>query len=222
MSITASIHDFDLPGRNVVACIEGSTEEYIVVAAHYDVVKEGYPGANSNASGVVTLLEIASRLQLASQVQPFRRGVIFVALDGHFREYAGAKALLKELGSRRVAQFISLDIMGNAADPVDKRRPLYLMALGAEPYRSALKSCAKLGRLETYTEYYRSDSFTRWFYRKTGDQTVFLQAGVPCIVFTSGIAVDTNKPTDTPDKVNLNALHDRSLAISRFLLSLLR
>lgn len=206
-------------GGNVVARIPGMSDEYVVVAAYYDGLGAGYPGANANASGVAALLEIARQLQSASQIDSFRRGVIFVALDGHFCNYSGARALLSELGPRRVTRFINLDILGNASDPVDKRRPLYLMALGAENHGNSLRTCARLGRLETYTEYYRSESFTNMFYRKTGDQTVFLQAGVPCIVFTSGITYDTNKPTDTPDKVNFNALRDRSLAISRFVLS---
>lgn len=232
------VHDPKRPGLNVLACIDGEIEEYVVIAAHFDGLGLTstlsldselsdstsfcyYPGANSNASGVAALLEIARNLKISLNGRKPHRGVIFAALDGHHDDYSGAKALLQELGRRRVAHFINLDILGNASDPVDRRRPLYLMALGAEPHLKALKSCARLGRIEIYTEYYRSEPFTNLFYRKTGDQTVFLQSGIPCIVFTSGISYDTNKISDTPDKVNFNALRDRSLAISRFVSTLL-
>ena len=53
-------------GRNVIGLIPGSSTpaKYIIVMAHYDNlgILNGsfYPGADSNASGVAALLEIAA------------------------------------------------------------------------------------------------------------------------------------------------------------------
>ena len=48
----------DRTAANVVAEIEGESEERVVVGAHYDTQLEG-PGAADNATGLATLLELA-------------------------------------------------------------------------------------------------------------------------------------------------------------------
>ena len=80
-------------GINVLGLVEGTRvpDRYIVVTAHYDHVgvNEGliYNGADDNASGVATLLEIAARLKDA----PPEHSVIFVAFDGEEHGLLGAK-----------------------------------------------------------------------------------------------------------------------------------
>jgi len=52
--------------ENVLALLEGKTQEVIVVSAHYDhlgiINGQLYPGANDNASGVAVVLEIINAL----------------------------------------------------------------------------------------------------------------------------------------------------------------
>jgi len=80
-------------GVNILGLIEGTRvpDRYIVVTAHYDHVgtNDGqiYNGADDNASGVATMLEIAARLQVAKP----EHSVIFVAFDGEERGLLGAK-----------------------------------------------------------------------------------------------------------------------------------
>ncbi len=144
-------------------------------------------------------------------------GVIFVALDGHFDSYRGAECLLRSIQREKIRMVVNLDTLGDSSSPIDKARPRYLMALGGERYSKTFDKCTQAGKLQMYYEYYRSESFTRMFYRRLGDQTVFLNAGIRSIVFTSGISMDTNKPTDTADKLDYNALRYRSLCIARWL-----
>ncbi len=282
-------------GRNVVGVMPGTSGKFIVVMAYYDAlgVKDGvvYPGADSNASGVAVMLDVA-RLLTADGIRVAGGsngigagaasgssgrvtadgldgigtgtgtaggsngigagaasgssgrvtadgldgigtgtgtaggsngrgkkydGVIFVALDGHFDSYRGAECLLRSIQREKIRMVVNLDTLGDSSSPIDKARPRYLMALGGERYSKTFDKCTQAGKLQMYYEYYRSESFTRMFYRRLGDQTVFLNAGIRSIVFTSGISMDTNKPTDTADKLDYNALRYRSLCIARWL-----
>ena len=80
-------------GINILGLVEGTRvpDRYIVITAHYDHVgiSEGqiYNGADDNASGVATMLEIAARLKDA----PPEHSVIFVAFDGEEHGLLGAK-----------------------------------------------------------------------------------------------------------------------------------
>ena len=230
-------------GRNVIGVMPGTSGKYIVVTAYYDAlgVKDGvmYPGADSNASGVAVMLDVVRLLAGGGSASGTgiglgtgtaggigiggRKydGVIFVALDGHFDSYRGAECLLKSIPREKIRLVVNLDTLGDTSSPIDKARPRYLMALGGERYAKTFDRCIQAGKLQIYYEYYRSESFTRMFYRRLGDQTVFLNAGIRSIVFTSGISMDTNKPTDTADRLDYNALRYRSLCIARWI-SLMR
>ena len=80
-------------GTNILGLIPGTRapDRYIVISAHYDHVgtRDGliYNGADDNASGVATMLEIAARLK----ARPPEHSVIIVAFDGEERGLIGAK-----------------------------------------------------------------------------------------------------------------------------------
>jgi hypothetical protein len=82
-----------LNGINVLGLIPGTRvpDRYIVITAHYDHegIKDGqiYNGADDNASGVATMLEIAARLKAA----PPEHSVLIVALDGEEHGLLGAR-----------------------------------------------------------------------------------------------------------------------------------
>jgi Zn-dependent M28 family amino/carboxypeptidase len=80
-------------GTNIIGLIPGTraTDRYIVVSAHYDHVGVAnglvYNGADDNASGVATMLELARRLK----AQAPEHSVLIVAFDGEERGLIGAK-----------------------------------------------------------------------------------------------------------------------------------
>ena len=85
--------------------------------------------------------------------------------------------------------------------------------------RSALESSNQdrgLG-LELAWDYYGSKDFTRLFYRRISDQRVFLENGIPSVMFTSGITLMNNKPQDTPESLDYDVLKDRIRLIFRYL-----
>lgn len=84
-------------GVNIVGLIPGTRapDRYIVVTAHYDHVgvSDGqiYNGADDNASGVATMLELAARLKADAP----EHSVLIVALDGEERGLLGAREFVK-------------------------------------------------------------------------------------------------------------------------------
>ena len=80
-------------GVNIIGFIPGTrvADRYIVVTAHYDHVGVNggqiYNGADDNASGVATMLELAARLK----ANPPEHSVLIVALDGEERGLLGAR-----------------------------------------------------------------------------------------------------------------------------------
>ncbi len=71
---------FDPPlslSSNIIGVREGLTDQIVVVCAHYDTVS-GTPGADDNAAGVATMLEVARLLKAT----PLNRTVYFIAFGG--------------------------------------------------------------------------------------------------------------------------------------------
>ena len=71
--------------------------------------------------------------------------------------------------------------------------------------------------LEIGYDYYGSKDFTRLFFRRISDQRIFLEHGVPAVMFTSGITFLNNKPEDTPSSLDYDILTERIRLIFRFL-----
>lgn len=205
-------------GRNVVGYLPGKSGKWIVVGAYYDglgvIADKIYPGADSNGSGVAALIALANAVR-----RDCSDGIIFVAFDARSRDYAGARHMLSEIRASglSVRFMVSLDILGSTLAPVRKTHPRSLMALGGKAWASSMRKCAALGKVDISFDYYKSDSFTNLFYNKIGDQTVFMKAGIPSIVFTSGITMNTNHDTDTPETLDYEALRSRVLCIARWL-----
>ena len=114
----------NIPGINVVGVIPGSDpelrDEYIVLGAHYDHL--GYAahgsdttiwnGADDNASGTATLIEIGRNLS-ASQAS-LGRSVIVVAFDGEESGLIGSNHFLQDsvVPPHAVKLMFSLDMIG--------------------------------------------------------------------------------------------------------------
>jgi len=111
---------------NVVGLLSGAdaslADELVIVSCHYDGLGRAldgtrYPGANGNASGVATMLEIA-RLWQEQAFQP-RRSVLFAAWAGGELPYSGAHYLRDKPGGFMshydIAAVIHLDRLGGTA-----------------------------------------------------------------------------------------------------------
>jgi len=208
-------------GHNVVGVTPGWFEEYIVVGAYYDGLGtlggDFYPGADSNASGVAALLSLVRSLP---ELCTGRTGLVFVAFDGHNASLSGSSAFLAKCRFEYpMVRMVNLDILGSSLVPVHADRPDYLLALGGGQYRFSIENANREDRLDLIYDYYGSDTFTDLFYRKISDQRCFLEAGIPCVMFTSGITMNTNKTSDTVSTLDLPVLEKRLGLIGRWLAS---
>ena len=83
----------------------------LLIGAHYDTVS-GSPGADDNASGLVVLLEVASRLR----AQPLARPIWLVAFSLEEQDRLGSQAFVSRLKAERreLAGAIILECVGFA------------------------------------------------------------------------------------------------------------
>lgn len=229
-------------GRNIIGFLPGKNtsgkDKYVIIAAHYDShgVIDGnlYPGADSNASGVVAMLNLAVMFGKMKELgRDYGKNLIFVATDAKERNSAGAEALIAEIrsGSLRnpssgeaitmdkIYATVVLDIIGSTLEPIHKGRNDFLIMLSGGQFTFDLTRANEgpgLG-LDIATNYYGSQSFTEMFHRRFGDQKVFTQNGLTCAVFTSGITMLTNKTSDTAGTLDYEILRKRIFLIFHWL-----
>lgn len=111
-------------GHNVLGVIEGTDpnlkNEFILIGAHYDhigyrITDEGkkiiFPGADDNASGVATIIELAKFFQK----NPTKRSLLFIAFDAEESGLLGAEHFAKSLTDNEKAsikKMFSFDMVG--------------------------------------------------------------------------------------------------------------
>ncbi len=232
-------------GHNVIGiCPAQGSDRYAVIAAHYDnlgiLSGNMYPGADSNASGVAAMLGLARLCRSLSVLGlGVRQNILFVALDAKQLSMAGSVSLFDMLSAgslidprtgnpiRRdqVSMMVNLDIVGSTMEPVTKGRDEYLIMLSNDDsLKRALSEVNYSTRinLDLSFDYYRSKDFTDMFLNRIGDQKVFVDGGVPTVLFTSGITMNTNKVEDTLATLDLAVLRKRVLLVFNWMERVLR
>ena len=220
--LRTSVQSFEVSGKyghNVVGVTKGWFSSYLVIGAYYDGIGrlDGvlYPGADSNASGVAALLRLARQLPAVCDGSV---GLIFVAFDGHNTSLEGARAFLSRYSNEyRMKMMVNLDILGSTLAPVRPGHEDFLIALGADRWRLSLDSANRGIGLDLSYDYYGSKDFTKLFYSRVSEQRWFLEAGIPAVMFTSGITMNTNKPADAPQTLDFRVFAKRVELIGRWL-----
>lgn len=232
-------------GRNIIGMLPGSKhfsrEKYIIVGAHYDHLgildEKMYPGADANASGTVALLNIAEMLSAFRNTgRDHDYNVIFVAFDAKESNMAGSKRLWRMIengelvnpqsGARvtkdKIVMMVNMDQLGCTISPLKSGRKDYIIMLGNESLkpikRDMLRICNRTYAIDMEIDYtyYGSKSFTQMFYRLS-DQRVFVDNGIPSVLFTSGITMNTNKTYDSPETIDTEILRKRIFLIYHWL-----
>ena len=236
-------------GRNIIGMLPGSKattrDRYVIVGAHYDHLGtldgKVYPGADANASGTAALLSLAEMLSAYKDGgRTHDSNVIFVAFDAKEHDMAGSKALWRMIengqlidpqsGSPitkdKVALMVNIDQVGCTMSPLASGRKDYMIMLGNHSLKPSAQGmidfCNRTYAIDMDIDltYYGSKNFTKMFYRLS-DQRVFIDNGIPAVLFTSGITMNNNKPYDTADKINLTTLKKRIILIWQWITSVL-
>lgn len=189
-------------GVNILGVIPGTrvTDKYIVITAHYDHegVKTGeiYNGADDNASGVATMLEIAARLKAA----PPEHSVLIVALDGEERGLLGAKHFVEAppMPLTSISMNLNFDMTARAESDGKLwvtgtyQHPAFRPPLEAIPANGAIS----LAFGKDTPEDKGADNWVM-----ASDHGAFHAAGVPFLYFGVNYHPDYHRPTDDFDKV---------------------
>ncbi len=191
-----SFGDTRLRGRNVIGSRKASSPDgdILIIAANHDS-PEGSPGANNNASGVVSLLECARLLSRLSTDTELR----FVSFSGSAQGGVGAAyymASLTETERHRIIGTIQLDTLGYASD---SRVILGTMDGEQTLLGDMLKTAsAKVSGLTSGWRYVR---------REKGDHVSFVRGEIPAVVVSqSQEAYENGSPQDREEVVNVELL----------------
>lgn len=203
--------------HNIVAMLEGSDatlkSNYIVIGAHLDhagTLSRGYtcssgPSANSicngaddNASGSVTLLNIARAVVKTRALM--KRSVIFIWFSGEEEGLKGSNYFVKNpvVPLDRIDYMINLDMVGYLRQYGNR-----IDAIGASSSKYAYE------QIKAIAAKYPEVKLKYDVQAQGGsDHEPFMTKGIPAIFFHTGVSSNPNyhKTSDTPDKIDTNGM----------------
>jgi len=107
--------------ENVLGIIKGTSDEWIIISAHYDHLGEMgpdalFPGANDNASGVAMLLGLAEWFK----AHPPEHHLLFIAFAGEEAGLMGSNYCASNplFDLKKVKLMVNLDILGTGDDGI--------------------------------------------------------------------------------------------------------
>ena len=189
--------------KNVIGIIPGNDpvlkDEYIIIGAHYDhlgVMNDKiYNGADDNASGTATIIEMARILK--SQQSDLKRSVIIAAFDAEEIGLLGSNHLSRTLDLSKVKLMMSIDMVGW----LEKGKTLQLQ--GA----ATIKDGKRLLREEA--EKMNIDIKPKDFETSVlgaTDTQGFAKKGVATLYVTTGLKSPYHRPEDDPELIDYKGL----------------
>ena len=130
-----TLSNFDKPAYNMVGFIEGTDpelkNEFIVLGAHYDHIGRIEPkdgdeianGANDNASGTTTVLELA---RYFGNIKSNKRSILFTLFSAEEKGLLGSKHLAKKLQDKGLNLYAMLNFEMVGVPLKDKDYLMYL------------------------------------------------------------------------------------------------
>jgi len=196
--------------KNVAAVLPGAgpnADEFVVVGAHYDHLGLGmlghmfgppgsiYHGADDNASGTSTIVELASRL---SHGPPPARSILFICFTAEEEGLIGSQYFVKHppVPLDKIVAMVNLDMVGRIRD-----QTLYIGGQGtAKDFDSILAQADIESPLKL-------KSIGRGGMGPS-DHMSFAQQRIPVMFFFSGLHADYHRPTDVAAKINYEGIDE--------------
>lgn len=211
----------DFVANNVLGIIEGSDlkDEYVFITAHYDHLgvdnDKIYNGADDDGSGTVAALEIAEAFAKAkSEGQGPRRTVVVMTVSGEEKGLLGSEYYTDYDPIFPLANTVvdlNIDMVGRIDDRHTDGNYVYI--IGSDKLSSGLHEInetmnAKHAQLELDYIYNADNDPNRFYYRS--DHYNFAKNDIPVIFYFNGTHDDYHQPTDTVDKIEFEALCNRT------------
>ena len=200
-----------LKTQNVIGVIEGNDpvlkNEYIVVGAHYDHFGSGGPGSGSrqpdtlaihngaddNASGVATILEIAQKL--AAQSKEIKRNIIFIAFAAEESGLLGSQYFMNHplIDIKMIDAMLNFDMVGR---------------LNSTTNEVSVGGTGTAAEWETILTDYQKNSPLKLAFSKEGygpsDHASFYSQNIPVLFFNTGVHNDYHTPADDTEFINFD------------------
>ena len=189
--------------KNVVGIIPGNDpvlkDEYIIIGAHYDHLgvknDEIYNGADDNASGTATIIEMARILK--SQQNSLKRSVIIAAFDAEEIGLFGSNHLSQQLDLSKVKLMMSIDMVGW----LEKGKTLRLDGVATiKDGKRLLREEAEKMNIDIKPKNFETSIFT------ATDTEGFAKKGVATLAVTTGLKSPYHKPEDDPELIDYKGL----------------
>ena len=195
---------------NVIAVIDGEgplANETVVIGAHYDHVGRGgenslapgssevHNGADDNASGTVTLLELARRFAVKAATKKPSRRLVFIAFTGEEKGLLGSARYCKEpvFPLESTIAMLNMDMVGRL-----KEDKLIVYGTGTSP------------RWEPELKQFNGENGFKLVFKPEGvgpsDHASFYLKKIPVLHFFTGEHADYHKPTDDWEKINIDGV----------------
>ncbi len=190
---------------NVAGYLQGSSDEYVIVGAHYDHVGLGnqysmepsrkgtvHPGADDNASGTAGVIELA---RWFAKQPKHRRGILFIAFAGEEFGLLGSNHFVETptLPLKKAVTMINLDMIGRLRDG-----KLYMGGVGSGSTFKLL-----INDLNRDAKFDIDDADADGY--GSSDQYSFTPQQIPTLFFFTGMHSDYHRPSDTWDKIDAPA-----------------
>jgi hypothetical protein len=206
-----------LEGNNIVGYIQGKTkkDEYVIVSAHYDHLgkrgDEVYNGADDNASGSSTLMELARATQQAVlEGNRPERSVVFIWFTGEEKGLLGSQFYAENpiFPLQSTVANINVDMVGRIDDKY-KNNPDYIYVIGSDRLSSDLHKIneevnQKYTQLTLDYTYNDENDPNKYYYRS--DHYNFAAKGVPAIFYFNGTHPDYHMTSDDIEKINFDKM----------------
>ena len=198
--------------KNIVGVIPGNDpvlkDEYIIIGAHYDHLgfretteDDGtqkiivYNGADDNASGSATIIEMA-RILKAHQSQ-LKRSIVVVAFDAEEKGLWGSYDLAEKLDISKIKLMMSIDMVGW----LHKGKTLRLQ--GAATIKNGKKMLEEEARKMALN--IEAISFETSVFGATDTQG-FAKKNVPTLYVTTGLKSPYHKPEDDAELIDYQGM----------------
>jgi hypothetical protein len=209
--------------KNVLGYVQGkTTDEYVVVGAHYDHLGRGgmgsflprsheiHNGADDNASGTTALLMLAERF--ANRPKP-DRSIIFAAFTGEEEGLLGSARFVEHspVALKQIVAMINLDMVGRI------RTPSQLAKGSTAPTTQDDSPILYVGGTGTAKAFdaivKQADARSPLQIKDIGrggigpsDHMSFALKKIPVLFLFSGLHADYHRPTDKADKINYRGI----------------
>ena len=189
--------------KNVIGVIPGNDpvlkDEYIIIGAHYDHLgvmnDQIYNGADDNASGTATVIEMARILK--SQQSNLKRSIIIAAFDAEEIGLWGSNYLSRQLDLSKVKLMMSVDMVGW----LEKGKTLQLQGTATIKDGKRLV-CEEAEKMHINI---KAKNFETSIFGATDTQS-FAKKGVATLYVTTGLKSPYHKPEDDPELIDYEGL----------------